>query len=229
MQSHYIHGDSLLEIPKLQDDHFQLILADPPYVISRPNNFTTLGRAGIDFGEWDHTFDQYSWIKLSLPKLKRGGSLIIFNDWKKLGNIAEYCESLGLIVKRFLTWVKPNPLPANPTRTFLQGTEHAIWLTKGKNWVFNHKYHRGYFDYPVPQTKKDENGNKILRHPNQKPFGLYSELIQVLTNEGDFVLDPFCGAGTTGKVCETLNRKFICIEKEEKYFKLATISSSEAT
>lgn len=219
MQSRYIHGDSLLEIPKLPDNYFQLILTDPPYEISRPNNFASIGRAGIEFGDWDHNFNQTSWIELAYSKLKKNGSLVIFNDWKKLGSIAEYCETLGFSIKRVLTWVKTNPNPANPKRLFLQGTEHALWAVKGDGWVYNQTYHRGYFSYAVPQEyKKDADGNKLPRHPTKKPDGLFKELISTLSNPSDYVLDPFCGSGTTGKCAAALGRNYICIEKEQNYY-----------
>lgn len=50
---------------------FDAIITDPPYNISRDNNFHTMGRAGIDFGEWDKDFDLTSWIKPCEPLLKK--------------------------------------------------------------------------------------------------------------------------------------------------------------
>jgi len=54
-------------------------------------------------------------------------------------------------------------------------------------------------------------------HPTQKPVALFEYLIKTYTNEGDLVLDNCAGSGTTGVACKNLNRKFILIEKEEKY------------
>jgi site-specific DNA-methyltransferase (adenine-specific) len=217
MQSNYILGDSWEEIPKLPDDFFRLVLADPPFEISRDNNFSTMGRT-MDFGKWDYNFDQTSWIDLIYPKLKKNGSLVIFNDWKKIGQVAQYAEKVGFIIKRPLTWVKNNPNPANAKRLFLQGTEHAVWLVKGDKWVYNSTYHKGYFNYPVQRSE----------HPTKKPDGLYSELISILTNPGDFVLDPFSGSGTTGMCAAKLNRNFICIEKEETYHNIALAIAKES-
>ena len=58
-------------------------------------------------------------------------------------------------------------------------------------------------------------------HPTQKPLELYEYLVKTYTNEGDLVLDPTMGSGTTGLACKNLNRNFIGIEKDEKYFKIA--------
>lgn len=72
----------LLEEMKEQEIKVDCILTDPPYCISRKNNFKTMGRAGIDFGKWDYNFNQTEWIKNCILFLKEGGSIIIFNDWK---------------------------------------------------------------------------------------------------------------------------------------------------
>ena len=74
----------LLEEMKEQEIKVDCILTDPPYCISRKNNFKTMGRAGIDFGKWDYNFNQTEWIKNCIPFLIDGGSIIIFNDWKYL-------------------------------------------------------------------------------------------------------------------------------------------------
>lgn len=66
--------------------------------------------------------------------------------------------------------------------------------------------------------------NKVRRggvHPTQKPIALAEYLIKTYTNENDLVLDSCSGSGTTALACKNLNRKFICIEKEEKYFDIS--------
>jgi len=219
MESKYILGNSFEEIPKLPDNCYQLVISDPPYEVSRQNNFATMGRQGSDLGDWDYDFDQTGWIDLIYPKLKKNGSLVIFNDWKKIGQIALYAEKIGFIIKRPLTWVKSNPNPANSRRLFCQGTEHAVWLVKGKKWIYNSRYQKGYFTYPV------ERGSG---HPTKKPDGLYSELISILTNPGDFILDPFAGSGTTGQCAQKLGRNFVCIEKEKEYHDIALKMADES-
>ena len=66
-----INGDSLQIIKSIQNNTIDAIITDPPYNISRDNNFKTMGRAGIDFGEWDKEFDLTSWIKEAEPLLKK--------------------------------------------------------------------------------------------------------------------------------------------------------------
>jgi len=58
-------------------------------------------------------------------------------------------------------------------------------------------------------------------HPTQKPINVMSTLVQWLTNENDIILDPFSGSGSTGIACKNLNRRYILVEKELKYFHLS--------
>jgi len=216
-KSKIILGDSFKLLTQLPKNHFQLLLTDPPFGISRENQYTTMGRRGIDFGEWDKDFDQFTWIRLAEPLLKPFGSIVIWNDWKKLGHIADFLTELKFDIKTILTWKKSNPAPFNCKRKFLSSTEHALWAVKpgkhrkGHSWVFNSDYHHGFFEHSTQQNP----------HPNKKPTIMFKEIVEILTNPGDWVLDPFCGSGTTSLACGELNRNFVCIEKDPIYYKLA--------
>jgi len=81
------------------------------------------------------------------------------------------------------------------------------------------KYIQTHTNYPkeLIEFKLDKN----RQHPTQKPVALMGYLIKTYTNENELVLDFTMGSGTTGLACKNLNRKFIGIEKEEKYFNIA--------
>ena len=66
-------------------------------------------------------------------------------------------------------------------------------------------------------------------HPTQKPVALFEYLIKTYTNEGDLVVDNVAGSGTTGVACENLNRRYILIEQEEKYFNTLTQRINDCT
>lgn len=211
--------DSLDFIKTIKDGSINLVLTDPPYNIARENNFTTMGRSGIDFGEWDKGFDQFSWLN-ELPRiLHKNGSVIIFNDWKNVGEIAKYCEEIGLSIKDMLRWKKSNPMPRNRDRRYITDFECAIWLTNKKaKWTFNRlseTYQRPEFSYGIVSGKE-----KI--HPTQKPVGLLEELLLIHSNKDDVVYDGFMGSGSTGIACVKTERKFIGIEKDTHYYDLAT-------
>lgn len=211
-------GDCLELMKDIPDGSVDLVLADPPYNISRQNNFATMGRNGIEFGTWDKGFNQFSWLD-ELPRiLSKDGSVIIFNDWKNIGEIARYCERLGLVIKDLLRWKKSNPMPRNRDRRYITDFECAVWLTNAKaKWTFNRQsrnYQRPVFEVPAVSGKE-----KV--HPTQKPVKLLEELIKIHTDIGCMVLDPFMGSGSTGVACINTGRSFIGIELEQSFFNVA--------
>jgi len=205
-------GDCLQLLPQVTPKSVGLLLTDPPYGISKKHGLHTLNRTGIDFGGWDKDFDQYTWIATALPALKPGANIVIFNDWKKLGHIADYMQDIGLTPKKILTWEKTNPFPLNIQRSFVSSQEHALWaVVPGAKWAFNKRpevpYERGIFRHSVQKGW----------HPTKKPLALFKELITILSNPNDLVLDPFSGSGTTALACQDMRRSFLCFEREAEY------------
>lgn len=198
------------------------IITDPPYNISQKNNFSTMKhkRKGVDFGEWDKEFDLFGWINLASQILDKNGSIITFCSYKFISFIANEYEKNGICVKDILIWQKSNPMPRNTTRRYVQDMEFAIWGVKnGAKWVFNKPddkpYLRSLFKTSVVA------GSEKTAHPTQKSLNLMSEIIQIHTNTGDVVLDPFMGSGSTGVACANLGRDFIGTEIDSEYFKIA--------
>ena len=210
-------GDCLKIMDKLIADGIKVdaVITDPPYNIAKDNNFHTMGRSGIDFGEWDKNFDLFSYIDKVYKILDKNGSFVVFNAWKNLGDISRYAESLGLVTKDMIRLEKTNPMPRNRDRRDITDFECAIWFTMPKaKWVFN----RQSDTYERPKyVGSIEKG----LHPTQKNLGLMEWLLKIHSNENDLILDPFMGSGTTGVACINTNRKFIGIELDENYFDIA--------
>lgn len=203
-------GDSYELLPKLPI--VDLILTDPPYNISRDNNFNTMSdRQGLDFGEWDKGFDDLSWLELAVDRLSKNGSIIVFCSVRRISYIIEKLESLGLKYKDTIRWVKPNPMPRNRDRRYVVDAEYAVWCARGK-WTFNRLDDK----YDRPEIVCTSPSHRV--HPTQKPVQLMEQLICRHSNPGDVVLDPFMGSGTTGVACKNLSRSFIGIEKDPGYF-----------
>lgn len=216
-----LQGDCIKLIEKLEDNSIDAIITDPPYNIAKENNFTTMGRAGIDFGDWDKEFDEIGWIEKAIPKVKKGGNIVVFIGIKQATPIIDKMESLGCEFKDVIRMVKSNPMPRNRDRRFIFDTEFALYFVKkGAKWTFNRldeKYERPLIETTVtPKSQKVDKG-----HPTQKTLYAMEWLLERLTNEGDTILDPFMGSGTTGVACQKLNRDFIGYELSDKYFKMA--------
>lgn len=216
-----LKGDCLELLKTLENESIDALITDPPYNIARENNFKSMGRAGIDFGEWDKGFDLVSWISLAVDKVKKGGNVVIFTDWKSVTPIIEELEKNECEVKDMIRIEKSNPIPRNRDRRFITDYEVAVYgVKKGAKWTFNRldeKYERPLIKTSVtPKSQKIDNG-----HPTQKPLYAMEWLIERLTNKDDVILDPFMGSGTTGVACQKLNRDFIGCELSDEYFKMA--------
>lgn len=216
------HGDADLLLPRLKPASVNLFLTDPPYNVTRENNFTTMGRAGIEY-EWDGEFDQVGWLPIAYEKLAPGGSMIIWSDWKNLGDIARALEALGMEIKDEILWIKTNPWPKNTDRRYVRDKEFAFWAVKPKKWTFNKRadasYERSEFFYPVQHSW----------HPTKKPDDLFQELIEIHTNPGDLVVDPYAGAGTTAIASHLAGRRHIGFELRPDYFEGAVKDFNEVT
>jgi site-specific DNA-methyltransferase (adenine-specific) len=173
------------------------------------------------------------WIAESLRVLKRGGSLWISGSFHNIYQI-------GFIIQQFhpeiklnnsIVWFKPNAQPNITCRFFTESTEHLIWATKngdGKKWKFDYNFTKEHiFDNINPKGKQTRNVWSIPltpkkekwagKHPTQKPFELLRRIILSCTNEGDTVLDPFVGSGTTLAVAKYYGRNSIGIEIDKTY------------
>jgi len=198
-----------------------LVIADPPYVISRQSNFHTMQdrtnpRTGTMLASWDLEFDNSAWISLAAKCLRVGGSLISFNAWSRATIIEKACVDSGLIYKDTLTWKKTNPMPRNRDRRYVPDVEMIQWYVKKGKWTFN-RQHKSYESCVLSFASESGGGFKRY-HPTQKPVKLIEHLLRIHSNEGDLVVDPFMGSGTTAVACRNLNRKFIGFEVDHGYY-----------
>ncbi|MGI6360428.1 MAG: DNA (cytosine-5-)-methyltransferase [Acholeplasmatales bacterium] len=213
---------SLVKELKAKNILVDAIITDPPFNISKDNNFTTLNnpRTGIDFGHWDNNFDVCGWIKDYVELLNKNASIIIFCSYLYISFIASELNKYGVEVKDIIIWKKTNPMPRNRDRRYVQDMEFAIWgVKKDAKWVFNKPlnvpYLRSIYESSVVS------GTEKVGHPTQKSLKVFKEIIQVHTNENAIILDPFMGSGTTGVAALELNRKFIGIEVNPNYYEIA--------
>lgn len=219
------HTDAIQLLSTIKSGSIDLILTDPPYVISkesgmqqcRDNNVPNQPLAiQTDFGDWDKNFllsDLQLIIEEFSRVLRKGGTAIIFFDIWKISNLKDMLESSGLVQIRFIEWIKTNPVPINSKANYLSNArEIALTAVKGGSSTFNSAYDNGIYSYAIHQGK---NGDRI--HPTQKSLGLFEEIILKHSNKDDLVLDCFSGSGTTAIASLRLGRNFIGCELDSVF------------
>ena len=215
-----VNADFKTFVPTLDDNSLDAVITDIPYCVSKENGIKSMkdrtGRNGLDFGDWDKDFDVND-LKVLLPKLKKGGSILVFHSFEQYSALMEVFE--GLELKDRLIWRKTNPMPRNRDRRYICNIEIASWYVKpGANWTFNRQsdsYDECVLSYPTAP-------NNERLHPTQKNTDLMIELVKRHTNKGDLVLDCFMGSGSTGVACVATDRSFIGVERDKEYFDKAT-------
>jgi len=249
MINHIYKGDCVEVMKKhIPDESVNLIYADPPYNLSGKSLNLINNRTGGPFykmnEDWDTwNYDEYveftkEWIAEAWRVLKSNGSLYVSCTYHNIGEIIVIAKNIGFKQNNIITWYKTNAMPNITKRTFTHSTEYVCWFVKGKKWKFNYeeskklnphrtkdgkpRQMRDFMELPLVQGKeriKGENGRAI--HPTQKPEKLIEIIIIASSDIGDIVLDPFFGTGTTGVVAQKLGRKWIGIEINERYIKVA--------
>lgn len=234
-------GDCLQILPKMKKESVTAIFADPPYNLSNGGISCKAGKVVcVNKGDWDKSkgFEKdyeftYNWIKLCKDILKPNGTIWITGTSHNIYQVGYALQSLGFHILNEITWYKPNAPPNLACRCFAHAHETIIWARKDKNsrHVFNYDIMKEWDDkisptgkqmrsvWHIPLTPMQEKNNG--KHPTQKPLELLRRVISSSSYEGDLILDPFNGSGTTGVVAKELNRKYIGIEKEEAFLELS--------
>lgn len=225
-----------------------LIFADPPYNLSGKGLKWKGSKTGGDWSmvneKWDimpesaYNIFTIDWIKECYEVTKDGGSIYVSCSHHNLGEVLIGLKNVGYQINNIITWQKTNAMPNMTRRVFTHSTEFIVWGVKGKKWTFNYKelkeinpdkqldgnlkQMRDVWSLPLVQGKERIRGkdNKAI-HPTQKPEEMLKRIIIASSNKGDVVLDPFLGSGTTAYIAKKLGRKWIGIEKESDYIKVA--------
>ena len=168
-----------------------------------------------DYGEWDKNFTLAileEFVATFYNKLREGGTMIIFFDLWKIGELKTIMEKYKFKQIRFIEWIKTNPQPLNSKVNYLTNCrEIALLGVKKGSPTFNSKYDKGIYEYPIQ-------GGKNKFHPTQKNLKLFENLIEKHSSEGDTVLDTFLGSGTTAIASKNTKRNFKGCEVSKEYY-----------
>jgi len=224
--------DSMIE----EGRKFDLIFADPPYFLSNGGITCHSGKmVKVDKGEWDeskgpelnHEFNT-EWISRCRDLLADTGTLWVSGTMHVIYSIGYAMQQLDMKILNNVTWQKPNPPPHLAGRYFTHSTETLLWARKEEKskHKFNYqlmksenedKQMKDVWTFTAPKKSEKSEG----KHPTQKPLVLLDRIIRASTDEGDSVLDPFVGSGTTCVAALLNGRESIGIEQDNEYCKLA--------
>lgn len=223
-----LKGDALELLEKVPAKSIDMIFADPPYNLSGKNHLTCKsGRvANCDKGEWDQIDNIFEfnlrWLTECVRILKDEGTIWVSGTLHNHPSIGVILKRLGLWIINDIIWYKPNAAPLLQRKRLAPSTE-LIWLaSKSKKYYFNYdiakkinsgKQMRNLWELSAPRH--------VTSHPTEKPEKLLERIILLGSREGDTILDPFMGSGTTGVVAKKLKRNFMGFEINKKYFEIA--------
>ena len=243
---HGFHDDMMVNadlydcIDLIPDNHFDLIIIDPPYNLDKDFHGKVFSAMKQD------EYEEYlrSWFYKVCDKLKDNGSLYMCGDWKCSSSMQRVIEEKLTVVNR-ISWQREKGRGAKSN--WKNGMED-IWFAvknprdyyfnvdavmmkrrviapykvdgKPKDWEetdagnFRTTYPSNFWDdISIPFWSMPENTS----HPTQKPEKLYAKLILASSKQGDRIFDPFAGSGTAAVVARKLGRSFCGIEINREY------------
>ena len=234
-----INGDMRAVCPLLAPGCADLIIADPPYNLTKSYDGTAFRRRGAA------EYEEYTraWLTAVEPLLSPRGSIYVCCDWQSSLVIGRVLEELFTVRNR-ITWQREKGRGAQ--RNWKNGMEDIWFATRGGEYTFDlaavRQRRRVIAPYRADGQPKDwvESAQGAYRdtcpsnfwdditvpfwsmaentaHPTQKPEKLLAKLILASSAPGDTVLDPFLGSGTTSVTAKKLDRHYIGIELEPRY------------
>lgn len=224
MENEIILGDAYELIKQVPDKSVDLIVTDPPYAFG--NNITA--RGGFLRNRKNNIYDEIKskqlsdGIKLSILDeldrvMKKVNIYLWCNKEQILGYLKHYVEEKGCNFE-FIIWAKNNPPPFTSGYRYLKDKEYCLYFWE-KGVKPKVTCERGKTVYVTSLNTYDK--AKYL-HPTIKPIEIIENLIKNSSSEGDLVLDPFSGSGTTCAAAKSLGRKWLGFEIDPEYHRISS-------
>lgn len=222
---HLVLGDCIKELKSIDSNSVDLIIADPPYNV------------GKDYGNGSDSqdFDEYmsftkQWLTECHRVLKSDGTIYVFIGFRYISYLFRIMEEdLNMNFVNWISWHYTQGI--GKTKGFSPRHDDILMFSKTDKYKFNlddvrvpQKYYRKVNNmrganpgdvWEVSHIHYCQKGRQ--QHPTQKPEALIERMVLASSNEGDLVVDPFSGSGTTMRVCQQLDRNGIGIELNEEY------------
>jgi len=222
IKNQIILGDSLEVMRNIAQNSVDLIITDIPYGInykSNKQNYDTRGKTSFikDRPEYFETIEGDSelpvnWLLDAYRVMKQNSAMYVFCHWSTFHSLIPPVQKAGFKYKNMIILNKSNHGMGDLKGQYAPKHELLLFVTKDRHILkFPDKRMNDVWDVKVKYS-----GAKRF-HPNEKPLQWIEPAICNSSNEGDLVLDPFCGSGTTGLAAKNLNRKYCLIDIDQKY------------
>ncbi len=236
-----IEGDCVHILSQLPASSVDLVFADPPYNLQLQQDLWRPNQTRVDGvnDDWDRfedftAYDRFTqaWLEACRRVLKDNGTIWVIGTYHNIFRVGRLMQDLGYWILNDVIWQKTNPMPNFRGVRFTNAHETLIWAQKrrGGSYTFNYramkrlngdKQMRSDWLLPLCTGAERVKENGVKAHATQKPEALLFRVLLASSNPGDVVLDPFFGSGTTGAVARKLHRRWIGIERDSDYVRLA--------
>jgi DNA modification methylase len=217
MKEILLQGDCLELMKDIPDGSVDLIVTDPPYEIYANGSGGAFGNEKRAYHEDIKPLSNgiNNDVLSEMVRVMNKINIYLWCNKNQPRQYLDFFEDLGCVTD-LLTWHKTNPIPTCNNK-YLSDTEYLLYFRRdGVPMYGTYATKKKYYISPTNKVDKDK-----YRHPTIKPLDITQNLILNSSKEGDNILDPFMGSGTTGVASKKLNRNFIGIELNEKYFEVA--------
>ncbi len=227
-------GDCVELLRTAKEPFADLVFADPPFNIGYKYDKYHDEKASDTYLAWTR-----DWVGACAGVLKPHGSFYIAIGDEYAANVKLIADDCGLVMRNWIIW--HYTFGQQLRRKFARSHTHILYFVKdAKSFTFNDEMVRVISDRQKKYSDKRANPagkmpddvwdeyprvcgtfRERTGFPCQMPESLLARIIRVSSNEGDCVLDPFCGSGTTAVVAHKLNRRFTTIDLSEEYVEAA--------
>jgi len=234
-------GDCVELMSTLLEGSVDMVFADPPYNLQLEGDLVRPDNSRVDGVDdaWDRfdgfaAYDRFThdWLAAARRVLKPDGTLWVIGSYHNIFRVGAILQDLGYWILNDVIWRKTNPMPNFRGRRFTNAHETLIWCARDKEsrYRFNYDAMKALNDdvqmrsdwlFPLCTGRERLKIDGHKAHPTQKPEALLYRAILAATETGDVVLDPFFGTGTTGAVARKLGRRFIGMEMDPQYARIA--------
>lgn len=230
MQINTIHNQSCTEgLRSMPDACVDMIFTDPPYYQHRAQNVLGLRNhkdvvTEFEFDGFTSEEEYLQFLEEVLTECfrvcKPGASGYLWCGDDFVSYINRMVERVGFQFRKVIHWHKTNPFPAIYRRKmYANSMEMLVHFSKGAPKTWNHKpvnEMHNFIQAPICM------GKERTKHKTQKPLKVCTPFIEISSNEGDLILDPFMGSGSTAVAARLLKRNFIGFELNPEFCVIAS-------